>query len=143
MPHKRAKASIRKAESLRKGYDLPPNQDANKKKKKRKEKHNSFEKAYEIGEDIPKNMFRILNAEKIRADYKLKKNQNNGSLATSKPSTSNNQRSNPGSQRGSNNTTSSTKRRNNSTQCPKDRDELKIMPGEGLGSFNRSVFVDG
>jgi hypothetical protein len=137
MPHKRAKASIRKAESLRKGFDLPPNQHANK-KKKRKEKHDASRvKTYEISEDIPKNMFRILNAEKIRAEYKTRKTQDPGSLALPKPSSSStpNQRSKLGS-----NGTSSVKRRNtSSTQMSKAQDELKILPGEGLGSFNRYV----
>ncbi|EFP87987.1 uncharacterized protein PGTG_13791 [Puccinia graminis f. sp. tritici CRL 75-36-700-3] len=137
MPHKRAKASIRKAESLRKGFDLPPNQHANK-KKKRKEKHEASRvKTYEISQDIPKNMFRILNAEKIRAEYKIRKSQDPGSLALPKPSSSSS--STPNLQR-SNAPSSSSKRRNKSSaQMSKAHDELKILPGEGLGSFNRRV----
>ncbi|KAI9624310.1 hypothetical protein H4Q26_016880 [Puccinia striiformis f. sp. tritici PST-130] len=141
MPHKRAKASIRKAESERKGFDLPPNQQANK-KRKRKEKHNSSRvKTYEISEDIPKNMFMILNAEKIRADYKIRKAQNNDPLNASKSSSSSmqNQRSKLAPTTGSNNavSTTTTQRRNQSTRSTKAQDELKILPGEGLGSFNR------
>ncbi|KAI9620042.1 hypothetical protein H4Q26_014024 [Puccinia striiformis f. sp. tritici PST-130] len=143
MPHKRAKASIRKAESERKGFDLPPNQQANK-KRKRKEKHNSSRvKTYEISEDIPKNMFMILNAEKIRADYKIRKAQNNDPLNASKSSSSSmqNQRSKLAPTTGSNSavSTTTTQRRNQSTRSTKAQDELKILPGEGLGSFNRRV----
>ncbi|KAA1071235.1 hypothetical protein PGT21_017923 [Puccinia graminis f. sp. tritici] len=139
MPHKRAKASIRKAESLRKGFDLPPTQHANK-KKKRKEKHEASRvKTYEISQDIPKNMFRILNAEKIRAEYKIRKSQDPGSLALPKPSSSSSSSSTPNLQR-SNAPSSSSKRRNKSSaQMSKAHDELKILPGEGLGSFNRRV----
>ncbi|KAA1108615.1 hypothetical protein PGT21_019404 [Puccinia graminis f. sp. tritici] len=141
MPHKRAKASIRKAESLRKGFDLPPTQHANK-KKKRKEKHEASRvKTYEISQDIPKNMFRILNAEKIRAEYKIRKSQDPGSLALPKPSSSSSSTLNlQRSKLQSNAPSSSSKRRNkSSTQMSKARDELKILPGEGLGSFNRRV----
>ncbi|POV94600.1 hypothetical protein PSHT_16121 [Puccinia striiformis] len=121
MPHKRAKASIRKAESERKGFDLPPNQQANK-KRKRKEKHNSS---------------------RIRADYKIRKAQNNDPLNASKSSSSSmqNQRSKLAPTTGSNNavSTTTTQRRNQSTRSTKAQDELKILPGEGLGSFNRRV----
>ncbi|KAA1138463.1 hypothetical protein PGTUg99_014106 [Puccinia graminis f. sp. tritici] len=140
MPHKRAKASIRKAESLRKGFDLPPTQHANK-KKKRKEKHEASRvKTYEISQDIPKNMFRILNAEKIRAEYRIRKSQDPASLALPKPSSSSSSSSSTPNLQRSNAPSSSSKRRNKSSaQMSKAHDELKILPGEGLGSFNRRV----
>ncbi|PLW10537.1 hypothetical protein PCASD_22427 [Puccinia coronata f. sp. avenae] len=138
MPHKRAKASIRKAESLRKGFDLPPNQHANR-KKKRKEKHSSSERTYQISEDIPKNMFRILNAEKIRAEYKIRKTGNNAPLATTKPSSSSTQNTRSKLESSRESTASTNKRRKKSTQSSKAEDDLKILPGEGLGSFNRRV----
>ncbi|KAG0139598.1 hypothetical protein CROQUDRAFT_54472 [Cronartium quercuum f. sp. fusiforme G11] len=109
MPHKRAKASLRKATALAKGHDLPPIKLSTRPK----------EKISTIGDhgalDIPKNMYRILKSEQIRAEYKLKMKakatEEGGDGQVPKKST--------------------TKSRTTT--------ELRLEPGEKLSAFNRRV----
>ncbi|KAH9815523.1 hypothetical protein DFH28DRAFT_1057416 [Melampsora americana] len=113
MPHKRAKASIRKELSFKKGNDLPPNKLATKPPKKKSKIRTSSSSSNEI-QEIPKNMYRILNSERIREEYKKRikeKNQTDLNRSTSNPIKSKSKKSN----------------------------ELRIEHGEKLSEFNQRV----
>ncbi|CAH7681493.1 hypothetical protein BY996DRAFT_6990899 [Phakopsora pachyrhizi] len=113
MPHKRAKASVRKEKSISVGNDLPPDQQINQTRKRSKgdgSKSNG---------QLPKNMYRILNAEKIRAEYRNRKLNRSG-------------RSSNVRQDGHGGIKDKTE---------KTRGELEIKPDEKLYDFNQRVEV--
>lgn len=123
MPHKRAKASIRKANSLKIGYDLPPTEhQARKSRRRSKHSHGTMKGP---NEEVPKNMFRILNAEKIRADYRMRKNQAQTPMSSSDIS----RKLKPTKQA----------QPSKSESSPKSQGKIQILPGESLYSFNRRV----
>ncbi|MBW0525987.1 hypothetical protein O181_065702 [Austropuccinia psidii MF-1] len=125
MPHKRAKASIRKANSLKKGTDLPPNCPVRRPKKKQ------YGQLKDSAGQIPQNMFRILNAEKIRADFRLKKQQRN---EDGKASVSEDKK-----RRVSSGERIQVQSNGKAKMNSKAQQELKILPSEDLRSFNQRV----
>lgn len=128
MPHKRAKASIRKANSISKGHDLPPNKLSTTKPKKKKTS-STIHQAHE-SQDIPKNMYRILNSEKIRAEYKEKKMK----------SAIKNKSSGGGGGVDDGLVVDQSLKKNQRSISSKPKPsthELRIQPGEKLSTFNR------
>ncbi|KAH7927640.1 hypothetical protein BV22DRAFT_1006533 [Leucogyrophana mollusca] len=100
MPHKRAKRSVREREKAAKGADLPPTQSS-------------------ADDIVPKSVARILNAGKIRQEYREKKRKHDGDDK------------NVGSQQ--------KKRRTGDADTLTEELPLKIQPGETIAHFNKRV----
>ncbi|KDQ12126.1 hypothetical protein BOTBODRAFT_56988 [Botryobasidium botryosum FD-172 SS1] len=96
MPHKRAKKSVREAESSKRGSNLVPGAD-----------HDT----------IPKCMSRILDAERIRNEWKDKKRKREETESGG----------------------ASKKKKKGSDEADEAKKSLQIMPGETLAHFNRRI----
>ncbi|EGG12159.1 uncharacterized protein MELLADRAFT_102115 [Melampsora larici-populina 98AG31] len=113
MPHKRAKASIRKELSFQKGNDLPPNKLGTRPPKKKSSIGTPTSSTNHGIKDMPKNMYRILNSEKIREEYKARMKEKD-------------QKSKDESSR-------------NGLLKKSKSDQLRIESGERLSDFNQRV----
>jgi len=118
MPHKRPKASARAAAKAKAGSDLAPTASdlsfrPKSKAKGRKDKAKSGD-----GGGVSKGVWRILNAEKTREEFRKRKlegasGESGGSIAVK----------GKGKEKGKS----------------KQVETIKLLPGENLGAFNRSV----
>ncbi|EGN97761.1 hypothetical protein SERLA73DRAFT_182497 [Serpula lacrymans var. lacrymans S7.3] len=102
MPHKRAKRSVREREKVNKGVDLPPPTSL-------------------VTEKVPKTASRILNAEKIRQEYRERKRKVVEDGDAGKP-----QRK-------------KSKKEVNPKEYQNDEPVLKIKTGETIAQFNKRV----
>ncbi|EPQ52145.1 hypothetical protein GLOTRDRAFT_64912 [Gloeophyllum trabeum ATCC 11539] len=96
MPHKRAKRSVREQQLAQRGSDLAPGNIS------------------VSAEGIPKSMARVLNAAKLHAEYRKRKNEDQNEGGKKKK-----------------------KRKVQGDRA--DKADMKILPGESLAHFNRRV----
>ncbi|KAK0556807.1 hypothetical protein OC844_005751 [Tilletia horrida] len=119
MPHKRAKRSVREADRFAKGHDLPP----------------TAVNAKDASFAMPKGAMRILMGAKVRADYQERRNKAKNDVRASNRI--------GGSQgqdiKGKGKAKDGDSANSTSGVVKKTQHELKLLPGETLGNFNRRV----
>ncbi|OCF34706.1 hypothetical protein I317_03781 [Kwoniella heveanensis CBS 569] len=116
MPHKRAKRSVREAETAKKGKNLAPSAASTKAEY----------------DDTPKSASRILNSWKVQSAFRSSGRINSEDVGGSRPSGS--------SKNGSTSASASASSFSASENNPKGKTKIpSILPNESLGEYNRRV----